>query len=59
MLPYLYEFHWSLGHLVFLGVFASVAVTIATCVALAAARAAGGPRHSPPEPERSGARTSS
>ncbi len=59
MLPYLYEFHWSVGHLVFLAVFGCVAVTIATCVALAAARAAGGPRHSPSGPGRSEARTSS
>ena len=48
MLPYLYEFHWSLGHLVFLGVFGCVAVTIASCVALAAARATRGPRRSDP-----------
>jgi hypothetical protein len=40
MLPYLYEFHWTAGHLIFLGIFGSVAVTIFGCVALAAVRAA-------------------
>ncbi len=57
MLPYLYEFHWSAGHLVFLGVFGCVAATLAWCVALAAARAARvtrrpGPEATPSAPAR-------
>lgn len=40
MLPYLYEFHYSAGHLIFLGIFGTVAVTIFCCLGLAAFRAA-------------------
>lgn len=39
MFPWIYEFHWSAGHLIFLGVFFSVAAVIATSVAIAAWKA--------------------
>jgi glycine cleavage system H lipoate-binding protein len=37
--PWIYEFHWSAGHLIFLGIFFSVMVVIATSVAMAALKA--------------------
>jgi hypothetical protein len=40
MLPYLYEFHWSAGHLTFLGIFGGVALTVLATLLLAGIRAA-------------------
>jgi len=39
MLPHLYEFSWTPGHLIFLSVFGAVAVVIVSTVAIAAVRA--------------------
>jgi hypothetical protein len=39
MLPHLYEFEWTAGHLIFLSVFGVVAATLVTTVAFAAVRA--------------------
>lgn len=39
MFPWIYEFRWTAGHLIFLGAFFTVAAVIATCVAFAAWKA--------------------
>jgi len=39
MMPWLYEFEWTPSHLVFLSIFAAVAVVVAGTVAVAALRA--------------------
>lgn len=38
MFPWVYEFRWSANHIIFLGIFFSVAIVIASTVALAAIR---------------------
>ena len=39
MLPSAYEFHWDIGHLIFLGVFYTVAAVVLTALAVALYRA--------------------
>lgn len=38
MFPWIYEFHWSVGHLIFLGLFFSIAAIVATTIVLALRR---------------------
>ena len=39
MFPWIYEFHWTAGHLIFLGVFFTVVTVIVASVTVAAWRA--------------------
>jgi glycine cleavage system H protein len=41
MFPWIYEFHWTAGHLIFLGAFFTVLTVISVSVALAVRRSAG------------------